>query len=125
MLVQPYSATLDTGFEMNLSMAYHECEDIEFKDFRGCRQYYVGQRVESWRWAQINALQGSEPWDILFAAHDYAFDNGAGPEPGWTTGGTPTLIDQKYLAPLFTSRGLAQATFRHALFGAVLGRLAS
>ena len=28
------------------------------------------------------------------------------------------------LAPLFTTRGLAQATFRHALFGAVLGRLA-
>jgi hypothetical protein len=31
---------------------------------------------------------------------------------------------QRGLAPLFTSRGLAQATFRHALFGAVLGRLA-
>ena len=31
---------------------------------------------------------------------------------------------QRGLAPLFTARGLAQATFRHALFGAVLGRLA-
>ena len=31
---------------------------------------------------------------------------------------------ERGLAPLFTSRGLAQATFRHALFGAVLGRLA-
>jgi hypothetical protein len=28
------------------------------------------------------------------------------------------------LAPLATTRGFAQATFRHALFGAVLGRLA-
>lgn len=28
------------------------------------------------------------------------------------------------LAPLATKRGFAQATFRHALFGAVLGRLA-
>ena len=28
------------------------------------------------------------------------------------------------VAPLFTARGLAQATLRHALFGAVLGRLA-
>lgn len=31
---------------------------------------------------------------------------------------------ERGLAPLFTSRGLVQATFRHALFGAVLGRLA-
>ena len=31
---------------------------------------------------------------------------------------------ERGLAPLFTGRGLAQATFRHALFGAVLGRLA-
>ena len=31
---------------------------------------------------------------------------------------------ERGLAPLFTARGLAQATFRHALFGAVLGRLA-
>jgi len=31
---------------------------------------------------------------------------------------------ERGLAPLFTTRGLAQATFRHALFGAVLGRLA-
>lgn len=29
------------------------------------------------------------------------------------------------VAPLFTARGLAQATARHALFGAVLGRLAT
>ncbi len=32
---------------------------------------------------------------------------------------------ERGLAPLCTTRGLAQATFRHALFGAVLGRLAS
>jgi hypothetical protein len=31
---------------------------------------------------------------------------------------------ERGLAPLFSPRGLAQATFRHALFGAVLGRLA-
>ena len=31
---------------------------------------------------------------------------------------------ERGVAPLFTPRGLAQATFRHALFGAVLGRLA-
>jgi len=31
---------------------------------------------------------------------------------------------ERGLAPLFTARGLVQATFRHALFGAVLGRLA-
>ena len=31
---------------------------------------------------------------------------------------------ERGLAPLFTARGLAQATLRHALFGAVLGRLA-
>ena len=31
---------------------------------------------------------------------------------------------ERGLAPLFTPRGLAQATFRHALFGIVLGRLA-
>jgi hypothetical protein len=42
------------------------------------------------------------------------------------------LIDRKHpargepgLAPLFTARGFAQATARHALFGAVLGRLAA
>jgi hypothetical protein len=31
---------------------------------------------------------------------------------------------ERGLAPLFTARGLVQATFRHALFGAVVGRLA-
>jgi len=31
---------------------------------------------------------------------------------------------ERGLAPLFTPRGLVQATFRHALFGSVLGRLA-
>jgi hypothetical protein len=31
---------------------------------------------------------------------------------------------ERGLAPLFTTRGLVQATFRHALFGVVLGRLA-
>lgn len=31
---------------------------------------------------------------------------------------------ERGLAPLFTARGLAQATARHALFGAVLGQLA-
>jgi hypothetical protein len=42
------------------------------------------------------------------------------------------LVDAKHpargergLAPLFTGRGLAQATARHALFGVALGRLAS
>jgi hypothetical protein len=41
------------------------------------------------------------------------------------------LVDRRHpargergLAPLFTPRGLAQATTRHAIFGAVLGRLA-
>jgi hypothetical protein len=41
------------------------------------------------------------------------------------------LIDRRHpargepgLAPLFTARGLAQATTRHAVFGVVLGRLA-
>ena len=32
---------------------------------------------------------------------------------------------QAGVAPLATARGFAQATFRHALFGAVLGRLAA
>ncbi|MDX6474687.1 MAG: hypothetical protein QOH95_198 [Gaiellaceae bacterium] len=42
------------------------------------------------------------------------------------------LVDRKHpargepgLAPLFTPRGLAQATTRHAVFGIVLGRLSS
>jgi hypothetical protein len=42
------------------------------------------------------------------------------------------LVDRKHpargepgLAPLLTARGFAQATARHALFGAVLGRLAA
>ena len=42
------------------------------------------------------------------------------------------LVDRKHparggpgLAPLFTVRGLAQATARHAVFGLVLGRLAT
>lgn len=42
------------------------------------------------------------------------------------------LIDRKHpargergLAPLFTARGFAQATARHAVFGAVLGHLAA
>jgi hypothetical protein len=41
------------------------------------------------------------------------------------------VVDRKHpargergLAPLFTSRGLAQATVRHVVFGLVLGRLA-
>jgi hypothetical protein len=42
------------------------------------------------------------------------------------------VVDRKHpargergLAPLFTTRGLAQATARHTLFGMLLGRLAS
>ena len=84
MYVTDYGAFFDLGFEMNLSLADHECTDFSFKDARTCREYYIGQALV--QWSIENGRPAGTAFDILLGVHDYLTDEGKGVfiEPGYT-----------------------------------------